>query len=316
MTTPPISIDIRTLESAAQAVYGNSPAQFGLTPMAGANGSPLTLATVDGCTAAAYLDGKGDVVIAYQGTTSTHQQALDAAFMLGAPLSKLAGFSEAVAFARTVEAQAANDGIAASKLFVTGHSLGGTLAEYVSLKTGLPGAAFAGSGLNGYSNGTAASNFVSFVDRGDPFANYATDGAESSIAQLASPHMDHYGNVALLGTQGDSKTLMSFITAVKAAGVASNPIAALEAAAKPLAAAFANHGLGKYDPDIATQFGTRTIAQIAALEAPTASVAIAGSMHEQAPGATVQAALTKLAVAIASSSASLDAHGLAALVHL
>jgi hypothetical protein len=263
------SIDVQTLLAASQAVELNDASPAGLSAFT-VGGRPLALSSASGCTAAAYRDGAGNVVVAFQGTTTDAQMALDGAILTGAAPSSLPGFADALSFAKQVEAAAARAGIPASRVFVTGHSLGGTLAEHVSQKLGLAGAAFAGSGLAGYNNPGGSSNFISVVDKGDPFANFATDSAEAAFARNASPHMDHYGVTVSVGTAADARTLNSLVSAVQSSGVniAADPTMVASIAPQQFASAWNNHAIGKYAADIGSAFRHQTIAEIAAAEVP------------------------------------------------
>ena len=221
----------------------------------------MTETLSSGMSASAFLDARGNVVIAYQGTTTNPQYQLDVSLLSGADGSKLQGFSDALSFASQVENAAKSKGINQTQVYVTGHSLGGTLSAYVASQTGLGGAAFASSGVPGYHAPAApAANFVSYVEKGDPFANYATDTAEKGSAVVANPHMDHYGTVVELGTQADAAQLSSFASAISGyslgeleAGqvpVSAQTISALTQAAGTLMDE--HHSLGGYDADAAS----------------------------------------------------------------
>lgn len=221
---------IQVLAQAAQAAYDPSAAaSLGLRTMLDSAGRPVTIATASGVTATAFIDKAGDVLIAYQGTSSTAQYQLDLAIMNGTDTSRLAGFSDALGFARHVEAIAAKEGILQTRIYVTGHSLGGTLASYVASRIGLAGASFAASGIPGYhAPATPAANFVDYVGKGDPFANYGTDTAEKASAVVANRAMDHYGNVVQLGSAVDAAALAPF-----AASIGGYTLAELQSGATP-----------------------------------------------------------------------------------
>ena len=197
MPAPSVSL----LEDAANATFwGPITTAFNLAQIDGANGAPMQIATANGCTAAAFSDGHGNIVVSFQGTQTTQQQLADVELMSGQKGATIPAFQDAVAFVRSVEQTAAAMGISASNIYITGHSLGGTLAEYAASQTGMGGASFAGSGVPGYQAPSApASNFVSYVEHGDAFANWATDGSERTIIG-AGAHQDHYGQLVLLGS--------------------------------------------------------------------------------------------------------------------
>ncbi len=189
---------IGLLANAAEATFwGPITTAFGLTELNAPNGAPLQVATPNGCTAAAFTDGKGNVVVAFQGTVTSQQKQADAAVMSGGAVT---AFADALAFTRSVEQVAAGQGIPSSRIFVTGASLGGSIAESVAAATGLPGASFAGAGLPGYvAPAKPAANFVSFVEHGDAYANWASDAAEHVLVSPGATQ-DHYGRLVMLGS--------------------------------------------------------------------------------------------------------------------
>jgi hypothetical protein len=81
-------------------------------------------------------------------------------------------FLDAQSFAASVIATALSLGpfglnLSSSQISVTGHSLGGAEAEYVSANLELSGVAFGAPGLPTYTGGTSASSFTTYVDYGD-----------------------------------------------------------------------------------------------------------------------------------------------------
>lgn len=190
---------VKTLEDAAQNAYttGHS-STSDMSVLKDAAGNALTVTSANGCTGTAYLDTAGQVIIAFQGTSTSTQANLDAQILGGNSASSIAGLADALAFTSKVEAAAAARGISTGDISVTGHSLGGTLAEYVASKTGLAGASFAGSGVPDLVN-PGASNFTSYVDSGDPYANFATDSGDKAVVSYTSSQLDHYGTVVDIG---------------------------------------------------------------------------------------------------------------------
>lgn len=97
--------------------------------------------------------------------------------------------------------------------YVTGHSLGGSLASYVAAQTGAGGMAFASSGVIGYrATDTPAANFTTWLERGDPWAQYGTDTAEAGTVALNGIAMDHYGTVIELGSIDDQSIINSLLS--------------------------------------------------------------------------------------------------------
>ncbi len=251
-----------TFEDAAQASVDSSTASaYGLTLMRDQSGRPLTISTASGVNASAFLDRSGNVIITYQGTTTAAQTALDLQILSGTNPSKVQGFTDALAFASTVQQAARSEGILPSSVYVAGYSLGGTLASLIASRTGLAGMSFASSGVPGYlAPAVPAANFISYVGKGDPFANYGTDTAEKGSASATMAHMDHYGTVVQLGTAADAAELAPFASAISGYS-----LQALETGATPATPAEVStltnefltlfdehHGLNTYDADAAS----------------------------------------------------------------
>lgn len=208
MSSPTLS----TFAAAASSSYHTGTSSVaGLSVFTDASGSPLTITSANGCTATAYQDSSGHVIIAFQGTSTSIQDNLDSQIMGDQAPSTIAGFADAMNFTKTVEDAATSKGVLSSDISVTGHSLGGALAEYVASQTGLPGVSFAGCGVPGLSNSGSVTNFVSYVESGDPFANRSSDSEEAAITNA---HTDHYGTVVHIGSAAgkvDISTLVSNI---------------------------------------------------------------------------------------------------------
>ena len=220
MLVPPPSL--ATFEACCQASASAANPPSGLTLMHDPSGRALNISTASGVNASAFLDQSGNVIISYQYTTSNSQLALDTQILSGAPPSTVAGYNDALAFAKQVQSAAVAEGHLLSSVYVTGFSLGGTLSSYVASQTGLAGAAFAASGIPGYEAPvTAAANFVNFIDKGDPFANYGTDAAENGSARVSNAHFDHYGTVVQIGSASDAADLASFAKAISGYGILS-----------------------------------------------------------------------------------------------
>ena len=248
-------------ENAVQASADSQVASsFGLMLMLDRSGKPLTISTASGVNASAFLDRSGNVIIAYQGTTTAAQTALDLQILGGANPSTVRGFADAIGFAATVQQTARAEGILPSGVYVAGYSLGGTLASLVASRTGLAGVSFASSGVPGYrAPAVSAANFVSYVDKGDPFANYGTDTAEKDSASATIAHMDRYGTVVQLGTAADAAELAPFAAAISGTSLRaseSGDTPATPAQVGALTNKFftlfgEHHGLNTYDADAA-----------------------------------------------------------------
>lgn len=208
MSSPTLS----TFAAAATSAYHTGTSSVaGLSVFTDSSGKALTITSANGCTATAYQDSSGHVIIAFQGTSTSIQDNLDSQIMGDQAPSTIAGFADAMNFTKTVEDAATSKGVLSSDISVTGHSLGGALAEYVASQTGLPGVSFAGCGVPGLSNSGSVTNFVSYVESGDPFANRSSDSEEAAITNA---HTDHYGTVVHIGSAAgkvDISTLVSNI---------------------------------------------------------------------------------------------------------
>ncbi len=247
--------DLGLFENAAEATFW-SPAfasAFDLTQLYGAGGAALATQTANGCTASAMTDFQGNVIITFQGTTTAAQNDADQQIMAGDDPASIPAFADALAFTRTVQQAAAGLGIPAANIYVTGHSLGGTLAEYVASQTGLAGISFAGAGLPGYvAPATPAANFTSYVEHGDAYANWSTDGSEHV---LASASQDHYGQLTFLGPSAND-ALTDLIVADTQALIPALFTGTLATASAKLAADFNHnllgiHSMGNYVADLA-----------------------------------------------------------------
>lgn len=216
LVIPPDAPSMQSFEAATLAsVSAYYAPYYGLSSMLDGSGNPVSISTNNGTTAFAYLDGVGNVIIAYRWDITQDQANLALATLSGYDPSTLPGYADALAFAKTVRSLAVSQGLSASRVYLTGFSLGGMQASYVASLTGLPGLVFGASGLPGYNAATApANNFVNFVEQGDPIAEYGTDSTEAASAVVANPHMDHYGVVLDLGTQQGISDLAPFSAAI------------------------------------------------------------------------------------------------------
>ncbi len=215
LVIPPDAPSLASFEYATLASVSSYYAPAGgLTSLADASGNPLSISTNNGTTAYAYLDGVGNVIIAYRWDITQNQENLAYATLSGYDPTTLPGYADALSFAKTVRTAAVSQGYSASRIYLTGFSLGGMQASYVASQLGFPGVVFGASGLPGYAATNPANNFVNFVEQGDPIAEYGTDSTESASAVVANPHMDHYGVVIDLGTQQGISDLAPFSAAI------------------------------------------------------------------------------------------------------
>ena len=158
----------------------------------------------------AFTDAGGNTIISYQATQRQSQYDVAEDTLAGDDPSSLPAYSDALAFARQVVSLTASQGRSPKQVYLTGFSEGGILASFVAWHTGLPGVSFASCGLPGYSSSSApVNNFISFLESGDPFAQYGTDTLEQASAVVASAKMDHYGIVLQLETSGNDIKLFA-----------------------------------------------------------------------------------------------------------
>jgi hypothetical protein len=148
---------------------------------------------VNGFHATAYQrTDTGEVIIAYRGTdlshalTGTQDIVADAAMVVGKVNPQMA---DAEKFTRHVLEYAREHGIPTDQITVTGHSLGGTLAEIESCRFNLGGQTFNAYGAAGLGYGIPAG--------GSRIIDNVLDG---DVVSAASPH---YGQVRHFATQED-----------------------------------------------------------------------------------------------------------------
>ncbi len=115
--------------------------------------------------------------------------------------------TDALAFSRSVIAESS---VSKANIFVAGYSLGAVEAEYVASKSGLGGAGFGGAGVAGYvaTPSHAHSNFINYIDYGDPFGNFASDTPNAADDPLiSSANMGHVGQIVMVGSPDNAAIL-------------------------------------------------------------------------------------------------------------
>jgi hypothetical protein len=209
LTTPTPTVSEFLNAAAAGYVLGGDP---GLTPLID-NGVPVSYANVlTGTAAQAWVTPQNQIIIAYEGTTGgTHllfnplmAVSMFAGDLIGLTPATPPTFTDALSFARHVEAVAAQQGYAPDSIFLTGHSLGGWEAEYVAQQTGWGGIGFESGPLHTTVPGNGADSlFVNTCTYGDPAGYFASDLA--GLQPFSPPYVagggaaPHYGSIALLG---------------------------------------------------------------------------------------------------------------------
>jgi hypothetical protein len=180
-----------------------------LTPLM-SNGAPVIGSSPsDGFYGQAFVNGAGQVIIAYEGTDPNVFSGFGRG-SLSADVSILIGQTPAALglaqqFAQSVIGIANQQGVTTDNIFVTGHSLGGAEAEAAASATGLGGVTFAAPGVPNYSNAGAQPNLTNYVEYGDSVANYASDTAYGQSLGLNG--QDHVGQVVYIGNKSDANAL-------------------------------------------------------------------------------------------------------------
>src|SRR5579883_1003203 len=158
--------------------------------------------------AEAYEDSQGNIIIAFEGTVPNTNAygvgTLSTDLHLFEGAQNLAALADAARYVQTVHNE-----FSTANIYVTGHSLGGTEAEAAAASNPsivLGGVTFGATGLP--SNFTEAgaslsllSNFINYIDAGDPVGNYADD-ASSALSTIAAfwGIGPHFGPVRVVGS--------------------------------------------------------------------------------------------------------------------
>ncbi|WP_396932302.1 hypothetical protein [Mycolicibacterium sp.] len=197
--------------AAAEYVLGGVPG--GLRQFT-VNGVPMTSTNVlSGEAAQVWVTPQNQIIIAYQGTTGGTNLLFNPLIAISQIVTDLQilftgttprAFTDALRFEQRVQDAAALQGYSTSDIFVTGHSLGGWEAEYVSQQTGLGGIGFESPGINTIVTGNGAnSGFVNIETYGDPAAYFSSDlpGLQPFMPRYvpAGGTKPHYGPIVMIG---------------------------------------------------------------------------------------------------------------------
>jgi hypothetical protein len=140
--------------------------------------------TASGFSAVAYRNSNGEVAIAFRGTDSLKDMVTNGAFVSNGWRQQ---FSDAADFVNKVKLEMRDQGISGAPI-VTGHSLGGGIAQVMGKMFGLNGAAFDAPGAAGVTQSagfaqTAAQYGQSTGNQiGGDFTNYNSQGSLISAA--------------------------------------------------------------------------------------------------------------------------------------
>ena len=199
--------------NAAGAAYVLGGTPGGLKPFVVDGFQMSTTNILSGTVGKAWVTPEGQIIIAYQGTTGGSHLLFNPLIVVSQLIADLQviftgttpwAFHDAYDFAQRVRAEAAGQGYADSDIFVTGHSLGGWQAQYVSQRTGLAGIGFEGPGFNTTVPGNGADSL---------FVNIATYGSTAPIMATDLPGLQpfmpafvpgggskpHYGPIVMIG---------------------------------------------------------------------------------------------------------------------
>jgi len=170
----------------------------------------------DGMMAQTFMTSEGQLIISYEGTFGTTMDTnaikIDSTFL--GNQYKADGYifanqvapaeQDAVEYAAQVINLAKSEGISTSKIFLTGHSLGGILAEYTAQQTGLGGIGFDDTGIPSPSTSSQGdgSNFINILTYGDPVSSLCSELGEN-FSDNSTPQY-HYGQDLFIGNSLDT----------------------------------------------------------------------------------------------------------------
>jgi hypothetical protein len=154
--------------------------------------------TASGFSAVAYRNSNGEVAIAFRGTDSLKDMVTNGAFVSNGWRQQ---FSDAADFVNKVKLEMRDQGISGSPI-VTGHSLGGGIAQVMGKMFGLNGAAFDAPGAAGVTQSagfsqTAAQYGQSTGEYGQPPANqigadFTNFNSQGSAISAAGSHLGQF----------------------------------------------------------------------------------------------------------------------------
>ena len=205
--TPSINTDVGTFINVANWTYsqGSDPLPDGLTFLTDKDQRLELYDAGTGFYGAALLTQQNQVIVGFEGTnlytgdaTFTAAQLIDDAAIsagLDAP-----SYATALSFTQSAIKVAADKGIGAGDMFITGHSLGGAEAQYVAAQLDLPGVTFGGPGIPAAdTNPDRPSKLTSYVEHGDPVGNYAANPPRYLGSIVSSDTIRHFGGQSLIG---------------------------------------------------------------------------------------------------------------------
>jgi hypothetical protein len=244
--------------SHAAAVPSSDPLHPELTALLNSNLQPvMSESDADGFYAEAYVDGQGNIIVAYEGsdlnpTDDLQQNSIGtyARASQAADIELASGHTPAALVDALIFAQEVNNLAGSDPIYVTGHSLGGAEAENAFSLLGYVqgGATFGAPGLPGYSGPASDPLFIDYVDYGDPVGNDAND-SNSELqhdAQVLGTG-SHFGTVEFLGTPEQASLLQQANS-----GFLANSVSLLDLAAELYGQGSVDHLLSNYALDLRT----------------------------------------------------------------
>jgi len=183
--------------------------------------TPMPGIDSNGFTARVWITTRNQIIIAYPGAFGGQDVILKPAEVVTQIISDILTYlnktptpleADALNFANSVISAAAREGYSTADLFVTGHSLGGIMAEYVASQTGLGGISFEATGLPFTDWHRVGTNFVSIVTFGDPVGSFASDvDAEWPLGppyRASGGGLPHYGHLVMIGRPSNQDALV------------------------------------------------------------------------------------------------------------
>ena len=107
LAIPPDAPSLASFEAASLGTYDPAyAAASGLMPLLDGAGWPVAVSTASGVVGSAYLDGVGNVLVAYAWTANAAQKALATAILSGIDPTLVPGYADALRFLQAAQAAA------------------------------------------------------------------------------------------------------------------------------------------------------------------------------------------------------------------
>jgi hypothetical protein len=171
------------------------------------NGVPMEIRDPStGVLGRAWVTPNNQVIVSYMATNPLQPAYLSAQVDTDIEIfsgKRTKAETQGTAFAEEVARVAQAQGISRENVFLTGDSLGGTLAQRASQETGLGGVGFVPTGVSPVEGQGSGDNFISIVGLGDPWSTHSAAFAKaqpgiSTTAEDGSQQR-HFGTVVTTG---------------------------------------------------------------------------------------------------------------------